>query len=390
MLIPILAQDTATPADPNQPAPWWHILLEQGFLVLVIFIFLTAIITLIIQQRRRDKCLKFLDNYHVTILTTSGKALWGDLIVYAKALELVFDAPYTTSRGLVKTSALLYESDLDKCLAICRPVDGLSAKEKVKRERQIKRSFKPNLIRKSFRWFRNLLNTLRDAFSKALTALIGQMTKAKPGGFLAQQKSGVDQIGQTFLSAAGNAYEPMLERHIGSPVVVQLQSPSDPDKKPIELPGYLVDYTDKWLCLFNVGTEPVEERTWTLNDGDEIEQPGYHIKVTNGRLGVKCTGPEALIVKNYKTDDRYAELEVGLTNGCGLELGCGIGSSVEVTIERTRRIDIVCPRSQATIHFGGDLMDDNDRLIAKAPDQTSTDGCAPEPIVEDMSDDPVE
>ena len=74
--------------------------------------------------------------------------------------------------------------------------------------------------------------------------LIGQLSKANRGTALPSYKGGLEQIGQTLLGAAGNAYEPILERHIGKPVVLQLACPSLGESKSIEIPGFLVDYSD--------------------------------------------------------------------------------------------------------------------------------------------------
>jgi len=386
----LLAQQTITPPAATPPAveaaappPWWHALLDQGLLVLVVFIFLTAIITLIVQQRRRDKCLKLFNKYHVSFLTTAGKAIWGDLVVFPKSLEVVFDQPYRTRRGLYKSSALLYEAELNGCLAVCRTVDGLTSKERDKRRKQIRRSFKPNTIRRSLRWLRNLLNTLRDAFSKSLSAVIGAVaTKATPGGVMATQKGSVDQIGQTLLGAAGNAYEPMLERHIGKPVVLQLKCPAAGDAVFIDLPGYLVDYTDKYMAIFNVEHDPVEQETFTVTD-EPITRPWVSVTVAGELLTITCTGPELVVIKTVKTDQRYYEMQTALPQGGSIDLSRD-GGEVELRLERTRRVDIVCPRTLAHVYFGGETQ-----LPEEMRDQRPR-GVAPEADVEQASDDPAD
>ena len=92
----------------------------------VLFIFLAAIASVFVQRLRKDKCLALLNDHHVTYLNETGKPLWGDLRVSSQGLELLYDAPYTTARGLVKTSCLLYPAELSGCVAICRSVRGLT------------------------------------------------------------------------------------------------------------------------------------------------------------------------------------------------------------------------------------------------------------------------
>jgi len=388
MMLPLLLAQTVGPPAPPPPAeaappPWWHALLDQGLLILVVFIFLTAIVTLIVQQRRRDKCLKLFHDYHITFLAAAGKAIWGDLIVFPKALEVVFDQPYKTRRGIFKSSALLYEPEVGGCLAICRTIDGLTRPERDKRRKQIRRSFNPNFIRRTMRWLRNLLNTLRDAFSKALSALIGAVaTKATPGGMMATQKGSVDQIGQTLLGAAGNAYEPILERHIGRPVVLQLKCPAAGENVFVDLPGYLVDYTEKYVAIFNVEHDPVEEQRLTI-ESEPVTLPWVSLAVSDQFITLTCTGPELLVIKTVKTQQRYYELEVTLAKGGKVDLRRD-GGKVELLLQRTRRVDVVCPRSQANIYFGGDTQ---------VPDQMRDErprGVAPEADVEEASDEPAD
>ncbi len=375
----LLAQVPETPAAETIQAvpPWWHVILDNALALTILFVFLTAIITVIVQQRRKDKCLKLLRGYHVSYLTTSGRVIWGDLIVYSKGLELVYDSPYETLRGIRKSSSIIYEPDMAGCLAICRSVDALTDQEKRLRRRQIRRSFRPGPIRRMLRWFRNIVSTLKDAFSKAFSLLIGQLAK-RTGGVLASQQAGVDQIGQTLIGAAGNAYEPILERHIGRHVVLQLTSPADPNQQKIDLPGYLVDYTDKYLAVFNVEHEPVSEQTLTVSE--PIEQPGFKITLTDQAVTITCTGPDILIVQSIRTDKRFVRLEVPLTNGTAVSLRRDDSESVELKLERTRRVDIVCPRTQAIVLFGGD---------EEAGHRLNEHGIAPEEVVEENSDNPV-
>lgn len=346
---------TVTPAPAADPA-WWEPMVEaltaSPFLLLILFIFVTAIITVIFQQRKRDKCLKLLNEYHVSYLTTDGKAIWGDLVVYSQGVELEFDAPYRTSRGLLKTSQMIYESEMANCLAFCRTIDGLTEKERRARARQLRRRVKPNLIWRMLRWIRNAFNTLKDAFNNAFNQVVGQIAKAKPGSVIASQQGSVSSIGTTLLGSVANAYEPILEKHIGKPVLIEIASPAAPDTAKFEVPGYLAEYSDKYLAVFNTDHTPASEHTLTL-DADH-EAKGFKVQVAPDFVTVTCTGPEVLALKSLKTGDRSYTLNIGVTNGCSVRLRRRNNAGpVEVKLELTRRIDIVCPRAQASVHFGG-------------------------------------
>lgn len=349
-LLITLAQEVATaPIE-----PWWHVLFNNIFGLTIVFIFLTAIISVIVKLRRKDKCLKLLHDYHVAYLTTTGKVAWGDLVVYSQGIELRFDAPHTTRRGLIKSSAMVYESEMGHYLALCRVEDGLTEKEKRDRRRQIRRSFRPGIHRRFLRWLRNLINTLRDAFNRAFTAILGQLAKARPDSeVLATQQANVSLIGQDLLLAAGNAYEPILEAHIGRPVILKIASTTEPTQQAVELPGYLVDYSDRFVAVFNVEHEPTEVMALTLDASED--RPNVSVVLEGQAVCVTCTGPEVLVVRSFEAGSERKQLAVPLLPGCTVRLWRPDAQTpVVLTVERTRKVDVVCPRTIATVHFGAD------------------------------------
>lgn len=373
LLFSILAQADPTAvvqANPSDPTlvtstPIWQILLENALALTILFIFITALVTVILSQRKRDKCLKFFHDHHVTYINQAGKCIWGDLIVLSKGLEIVFDAPFRTARGYYKTSSLLYESDVAQTLAIFRHVASLTPKQAQHRQKQIRKTFKPNIIRRWIRRLRNLLNMLRDAFSKALSALIGAWAQTSKTTVITTQKAGIEQIGQTILGVAGNAYEPLLERHIGKPVVLRLQSPASEDKAPIELPGFLADYSETHVAVFNVEHEPSDKQTLTVQ-GD-LSDEGYVITWKPQTVRIMAQGPEPVIIRRYQTDQRERKPDLVLSHGSAVELPRDDSNHITLDIERSRRLDVVCPRSQAIVYFGGHESD----LEAPAADQAS-------------------
>src|SRR5437870_5440226 len=141
------------------------------FYLTLLLIFLIAVITAILSKRSRDKCLKFLNGYHVTLERMRGQTTWGTLRVFSSGVEIVFDRPYLDTRGRKKTSFLLYGNEMDpQLLSILRYHDELSDAAKRAREKQVKRTFNPGPMRRAWRSVRNLVNTLRDAFNAAIGA----------------------------------------------------------------------------------------------------------------------------------------------------------------------------------------------------------------------------
>jgi hypothetical protein len=365
MFTALLAQ--AVPAPPSDVTttvaiPWWQVLLANTLALTLLLIFVTAIITVLIQQRRKDKCLKLLHDYHVSYLTATGKCIWGDLLVFSKGLVVRFDAPYRNSRGIIKSSALIYETDMANCMALCRVDSALTDTERQTRRRQLARCVQPSVFRRWWRMIRNLFSTLKDAFSKAFSTVLGHVAKMKPGGSgaLAANQASVDQIGQTLLGAAGNAYEPILEKFIGKPVILELNTPAPgsdaPDKsRPVELHGFLAEYSDKYVAIMNRDHTPIE--SIDLQATESLERPGMRIAMEDKAVAITCVGDDVLIVRSVEAGTEHYDLSVPLIHGSTLRLRRPVGSAVRLQLERTRRIDIVCPRSLATIHFGSEILE---------------------------------
>lgn len=350
-----------TLAESPSDKVWWQYVIEQAFGLTILLIFLLALLGVLFKQWHKDKCLKLLHGFHVCYANTAGRVVWGDLKVYSKGIELDFDAPHHSEPEITKTSVLVYETQMADCLAICRDTRGLSAKAKRKREKQIKRSFRPGPIRRTVRWSQNLINTFRDAFNKSLNALIGQMTQSRQDGVIANQSEEMLEIGDTLLGVAGNAYEPILERHIGQPVILELNNPASPPAPSVEIPGYLVDYTGKYLAVFNVEHRGFGSEEINIAD-EKISRPGYTAELINGRLRVTCLGPDFLCVLSIQSETHYSEPNVVLPQGAKLELSMADVAKVNLVVEQTRRVDVVCPRSQATIRFGGMYVKSDKRV----------------------------
>ena len=79
------------------------------------------------------------------------------------------------------------------------------------------------------------------------------------------------QIGQTLLGRFANAYEPLLEQYIGQPVILDVADPINPNNATVEYTGYLADYTQNFIALFNVEHTTAQEVVLTLPDAQAGE-----------------------------------------------------------------------------------------------------------------------
>jgi len=335
-------------AQEAQRAPLFS--LDNAFWMSVLVIFLLTIISAFIRRRQRDRCLKLFDDYHSTLLSMKSPPLWGDLCVTSDGIEIVFDAEYVSQRGLSKTSALVFTDDLADTLAVCRPIAGLNEQERRDREKQLRSSINPNMIRRFLRWLRNTVNTISDAITRTFTMLIGRVSRT--GGMttaIRDQQGDVTNLSKTVIGMAGNAYEPLLERHIGSPVVYRIVHAGGGD--PIELPGHLVEYSARYIAIFNTDTKPIEQLSICLTHN--IDREDLKISVDDLYITVACTGSEPLVLLRMTVDGTATDLAVGLLPGTRVRISKPRGADkIDLDLAITRRMDLIIPRIRGGVRFG--------------------------------------
>jgi hypothetical protein len=374
--IPVLAQSPPGVTGKIDPSTVFYITL--------LFIFLTAIVTAVLTKWAKDKCLKLFHDYHVTIERLRGQTSWGDLHVFSQGIELLYDHPFVDVRGRKKTSYLYYQPELDsQVLSLLRYHDELTPQEKKDRVRQVHRTFNPGPIPRFRRKVRNFINTLRDAFSQAIGAAVGQFQKMNPqSAVLGTQAGSVTQIGQTLLGRFANAYEPLLEQYIGQPVILEVACPLNPNNEFVQYTGYLADYTQQWIAIFNVDHKVCETATLTLPDvekGDALPplpapppigapapvlpapakvEVGLEVRIDGPRFRVLNRRHDAVAIRKLEREG-FEPLDLGvlLPPNAVLDLPARDARGGKLSVEVLRAVDIVAPRKFATVRHAGELLD---------------------------------
>ncbi len=354
------------------------------FYITLLFIFLTAIITTVVTKWSKDKCLKFLNGYHVTLERARGQLTWGQLKVFSTGIEVVYDHPYIDWRGRKKTSYMIYQQELDsQLLSLLRYHDELTPAKQAERNRQIQKMFNPGPLRRMSRQIRNLLNTLRDAFNAAIGAAVGQYQKLNPSSaVLSSQGTQVTQIGQTLLSKFANAYEPLLEQYIGQQVILDIADPLNPNNATNEFVGFLADYTQNFIAVFNVEHKTEREISVVLPDvenGDALaplppppppgapapvlppalrEENGLVLRIDSGRFRVWNNRSDTVILRRMERAG-FEPVEFGAVvppNGV-FDLPARDARGAKLILEVVRAVDVVAPRKFATVRHAGELVE---------------------------------
>jgi hypothetical protein len=355
------------------------------FYLTLTFIFVTAIITTVVTKWARDKCLKMFHRYHVTLERNRGQTIWGNLKVFSNGVEVLYDHPFVDPRGRKKTSYMLYGAEMDNhLLTLCRYHDELDDAQKRARQKQIDGSFNPGPLRRLWRGVRNFVNTLRDAFNAAIGAVVSQYQRVNPAGALVSQGGSVTQIGQTLLSRfAANAYEPLLEQYIGRPVILDVADPINPNNATVEYTGYLADYTQQFIAVFNVEHQcagpavalnlPDVEQGPPLPPLPAPPPPGapapvlpppqqvenlLAVRIDGLRFKVQNTSHEPAVVLRLEREG-FEPVGFGmiLPPMATLDLPARDARGGKLIVQFARCLDVVAPRRYATIRHAGELVE---------------------------------
>lgn len=356
------------------------------FYLTLVFIFLTAVVTTVATKWARDKCLKLFHGYHITLERARGQTTWGRLKVFPTGVEVVFDHPFVDVRGRKKTSTLFYAPELDGgVLSFFRYAGELDKKSQRRRRKQVRRGFNPGPLRRFRRRVRNVINTLRDAFNAAIGAVVGQYQRLNPGSVVLGTQGGqsVTAIGQTLLGRfAGNAYEPLLEQHLGRPVILEVADPLDPNNKTVQYAGYLADYTQAWIAVFNVEhavADVIEVGLPDVDRGDPLpplpappplggtaappppaarSELGLDVRLDGPRMKVTNAGHDPVVVRRLEREG-FEPLTIGMVippNGM-IDLPARDARGGRLCVERLRCLDVVAPRKYAVVRHAGELVE---------------------------------
>jgi hypothetical protein len=218
--------------------------------ITIIFIILSTIIGAFIKGRMRDKCLLNFQGDLVNIELKDGKVVWGFLRLEATGLELKYKQPYLDKNdNHLETSFVIYKNEYPGIQCIARFLEDLDDKKKNQRTRCLNRIYCQRGLVKISRKIRNLFATVRDSVMEVVNLLIGRAKQTIPiGRVLSSQDKYVSQMQAGVFSSLNTSFEPLIEKHMGRKVVLQLSR----EGKIVEYSGILKGYTAEFLELMDL------------------------------------------------------------------------------------------------------------------------------------------
>jgi len=231
--------------------------MPDTFAITIIFIVLSTMVAAFFRGRSRDKCLKDFSDNVVTVEKTSSKTILGRLKVENNGLELTYLTAKKNTSGDKETSYILYKYEYPEILLLIRYHDALSQANKEAREKELKRTYHPNFVRRLNRNIQNLFKTVRDSLMEIINMFLGLAKKGMPGGaVLTSQDKYVSKIKKEIMESAGTSYEPLLERYIGHRVILQVLK----GDAIIEYSGVLKDYTADFIEVMDVNYATTDDQ----------------------------------------------------------------------------------------------------------------------------------
>lgn len=328
--------------------------MEQGasfftdlFWASLALIFLCAIIGAVLSRRQRDRCLRLLDDFHVTVCRDDGENFWGDLVVFPQGLELRFDKPHITRFGLQKRGVLIYEKEQGSYVGLFRTLSELTQEEKIQRQEQVISRFRPGPLRRFLRGARNWVGTIQDAFTQAITVALGQVQRSSPA--MKSRQTDIKNLGQQLVGVTGNSWEPMLERLMGKPVIVEVKTPGMKEGL-TELSGYLAEYSSKYIAIFTNHRDAEEPQILTLNS--DFSHADFEAEPVGDKWKLKSKSLRPWVVEHQRIDGGTLDMGSILINGGQVWLTAKSGV-VEVQVRQLKEVDAVLSRGFAVVRFPG-------------------------------------
>jgi hypothetical protein len=319
---------------------------SNSFLFTVAGIILVTLVGTFVSGRMRDRCLKNFSKFLTTLEMTDGRTVWGTMHVMTTGIELTYPSDYF-DRDHVETSFLLYKDEFDsKMFLLARYHTDLDDRARRRRERILRKSYRPNLFRRMLRSTRNAANTVRDSLNKVLSLVIGQAarTTRHSAVFVATQQADLTKAGQDILGFVGTSYEPMLEKRVGTKIVFELNRQGNVT----ELVGILKEYSGSFIELLDVDypSSPVAKAGRgmpTMLAKDVIcRLEGASLEIRNESLG-PITVETVVVGAETKPGESIA---AGSVWQIEVPADC---PQVEVYGRWVRKADLIVPRSRAVV-----------------------------------------
>lgn len=218
-----------------------------------LFIIGSVLVGLFVSGRSRDKCLKDFNGQNITLIDKEGAKVTGMLDLESTGMEVAFAKLAKVPEGQEETSYILYKNEYPNISMVIRYLSDLDEENRLWREKDLRRTYHPNCVRRYKRKFRNVANTFKDSLLEMVNLVVGQVKKSSGAGVvLSGQDKYVGKIKKDVVGYLGASFDPLLEAHIGHKVIVEAIAKEAQKARYV---GILKEYTSEFLEVMDVALE---------------------------------------------------------------------------------------------------------------------------------------
>ncbi len=341
-------------------------LLDPTVLTVVLLLVFATVIALV-RSRRRDRCLRSFDDFHISMAEKGGDLVWGEVSIYTTGLSIQYAEPIRSARGHWEASYIFYKDQFPSLDALYRYPDALPADQQTQRERLIKRTTHPGLGRRLLRGLRNWLGMIRDAALQAVTLLIGAARTRQPGSVvLTSQEQNLQTLSGEIIGYVGNAYDPLLEQHLFEPVVLEITRHGST----VNYCGWLKDYTKDFLEVLDAVPETAPRLPLAAYHVGATPLAGLKLDVRNEAMVVRNGSGQPIFVQEAALGDWERPIRAIVPAGFTADLALPPNAdpaNLRVWLSSIDRVDIIVPRSHAIVRHASVMPSDGANLLAATP-----------------------
>lgn len=316
--------------------------MDPSLIVTVGLIFLVTLAAGYVRSRLTDRCLRSFHGFHVTLQKTDGKRVWGRLDLSSGGMEFTFPKR-DGDESRLKTTSLLYAGEYKLIQAIFRYADRLTEPERRRREADIARSFHPGPLRRLLRRLRIFRDSATDSLRDVLALVVGRVQKMQDRFVAAEGADTLTKLGSSVLTEVSSTHDPLLERHVGHQVVIEVVEGDEIH----EHVGIFKEYSATFLHLLDV-EYPCG---WSLEIGPEETLESENVLVGREAEAVKVVnrGDRPVLLVAVEAGAAERAIDALVEPGGTVTLPAGDPGRVRLRLETVRDLDMIVPRSRSAV-----------------------------------------
>jgi tetratricopeptide (TPR) repeat protein len=311
-----------------------------------------ALISGFLKGREKDRVLNAFSGYHITLEKIDGRLVWGEMTLHPTGMELIYRSDVQDEQH-VETSYILYKDEFPQIQAVYRYCDEMESRQWQRREQDLRRSFHPGFWQRLRRRSRNVVNLVSDSLGQAIGILVGQI-QTSTQGLTAGSEDYISNVGKNIVGYVGTKYDPLLERYVGTLVVVEVTEGGTV----YEHIGILKDYTADFLEILDVHYP--NQTAVHVRDEDCCEEQGLRVVRDGDTLHVSNVGQYSLYLQRLRFGDQVTPLNAVLDKDDNLDLHLPVvatGANIDLDVKIVRHLDWILPRSHALIRHKAERYD---------------------------------